>query len=149
MNGFIYLLLSSALASPMKHEFRGFEFGSSCALHEDFDGWSFQRKEKSNVIVYKRQSDTLTIGEVALRSIEYYCWRDQLLTVDIQFASTANETKRVLSYLRDQWGSPGVILPQWWEFRGVKTFAELQQGRLSITSQKIHKMKNSLPDGGI
>ena len=149
MSGLFYLLVSSVFASPMKHEFRGFEFGSSCALHEDFDGWELQRQAKSGVRVYRRSMDTLTIGEVSLNSIEYHCWRDQLLKVEIRFAESENETKRVLSYLRQQWGSPGVILPKWWEFRGVKTFAELEQGRLAIVSQSIYKQKNSRPDGGI
>ena len=149
MSGFLYLLVSSVLASPMKHEFRGFEFGSSCVLHEDFDGWELQRKDKFGVHVYNRSKDTLTIGEVSLKSIEYHCWRDQLLKVEIRFTESENETKRVLSYLQQQWGNPGVILPKWWEFRGVKTFAELEAGRLGIVSQAIYKQKNSLPDGGI
>ena len=71
------------------------------------------------------------------------------MKVEIRFESNAKKTGHILTYLSQRWGHPGVVLSKWWEFRGVKTFAELEPGRLAIVSQSLFKTKNSVPDGGI
>ena len=151
MYALAFFLWSSSwtLAKETKYGFRDIEFGSSCRLHEDFDGFVEKTKKSKNVIIYHRPKDMLTLGKVDLEYIEYYCWKDQFYKVDINYANVGLNTRNLLLYLNKKWGYPGRSEDTRWEYRKKDFFAIMVPGILQIYSQELYRKKRKKPDGGL